>query len=351
MRIAVTGASGNVGTGLLRALAADDENHDIVGICRRPPHPAPPYDGVTWHAIDLGADSAHDRLGAAFEGVDTVVHLAWAFQPVRDGERLHRVNFKGTRAVLDVTRAAGAGHFVQGSSIAVYATGATRPVEETWPSTGIPGSRYGTGKAEVERMVERFAADNPDIAVSSIRPTLVTQREASASLLALFFDPVVPDWLVRLLQAGRIPLLPLPRGMKVQLIHADDLGDAIVRVVRQRATGSFNIASNTITIDGLATVAGSRAVPVPSALMRAAVTTLWRLRLLRLSPGWYDVGTESPLVDHARARDVLGWSPRVTSEEAAREQLSGMAEGAALPSPALQRNRFRTEPDHPPAHT
>ena len=34
MRVVITGASGNVGTALLRALPAE---HDIVGVVRRPP--------------------------------------------------------------------------------------------------------------------------------------------------------------------------------------------------------------------------------------------------------------------------------------------------------------------------
>ncbi|WP_410648954.1 NAD-dependent epimerase/dehydratase family protein [Amycolatopsis sp. cmx-4-54] len=344
MRIAITGASGNVGTGLLRALSADTETHDIVGICRRPPRSTPPYDRVRWHAIDLGADTVHDQLNTAFDKADAVVHLAWAFQPVRNGEQLHRTNYKGTRAVLDAAHTAGVAHIVHGSSIGVYAPGATEPVDETWAATGIPTSRYGTGKAEAERAVERFTADHPDIIVSSVRPTLVTQSGASASFRALFFDPMVPGWLVRLLRSGRFPVLPLPAHFQVQLVHSDDLGDAIVRILRRRAPGAFNIAADTITIDDLAAVAGSRALPVPSRLLRGLVTMLWRLRLLRMSPGWYDVGTESPLVKTTRARETLGWEPRITSFDAAREQLAGLAQADGLPSPALRRDRFLTEP-------
>jgi NAD(P)-dependent dehydrogenase (short-subunit alcohol dehydrogenase family) len=49
MRIVVTGASGNVGTALLRALRADSASpHEIVGICRRTPPAVPPYAEVQW---------------------------------------------------------------------------------------------------------------------------------------------------------------------------------------------------------------------------------------------------------------------------------------------------------------
>ncbi len=44
MRIVITGASANVGTALLRRLAG--AGHELVGVCRRPPASAPPYDTV-----------------------------------------------------------------------------------------------------------------------------------------------------------------------------------------------------------------------------------------------------------------------------------------------------------------
>ena len=37
MRVAITGATGNVGTSLLRVLGADDAVDEIVGIARRKP--------------------------------------------------------------------------------------------------------------------------------------------------------------------------------------------------------------------------------------------------------------------------------------------------------------------------
>ncbi|MEU4744819.1 NAD(P)H-binding protein, partial [Actinosynnema sp. NPDC023658] len=86
MKVVITGASGNVGTGVLRALAADGD-HEVVGICRRPPPRVPPFGRVTWHACDLGADTAPDALDEAVRGADAVVHTAWMFQPLRQGER------------------------------------------------------------------------------------------------------------------------------------------------------------------------------------------------------------------------------------------------------------------------
>ena len=74
VRIVITGASGNVGTALLRRLAG--AGHDLVGVCRRPPGLVAPYDAATWHSLDLADDSAERELTEVFRGADAVVHLA-----------------------------------------------------------------------------------------------------------------------------------------------------------------------------------------------------------------------------------------------------------------------------------
>jgi len=344
VKIVITGASGNVGTGLIRALAADGPGHEVVGVCRRPPGTVAPYDSVTWQSCDLASDEAPDVLEEVMRCADAVVHLAWMFQPVRDGTRLQRTNFKGTAAVLRAARRAGVPHVVHGSSIAAYAPAPTSTVREDAPTTGITGSAYGEGKSEAESELARFAEENPDIAVAMVRPTLVTQAGASASFLALFFDPLVPRQLFGLLRRGLIPVLPLPSPLRVQLVHADDVGDAIVRILRTRARGPFNIAADTLELNDLASAAGARGLPVPASLFKAVVGVLWRLRVLHMSPGWFDVGTRSPLIDTTRAREELGWAPRKSSADCAREQMGGIADAAALPSPALRRDRFKTEP-------
>ncbi|HUQ57006.1 NAD-dependent epimerase/dehydratase family protein [Lentzea sp.] len=344
VKVVITGASGNVGTGLIRALAADSPDHEVVGVCRRPPDAVPPYDSVTWQACDLAADDAPEVLEEVMRGADAVVHLAWMFQPVRDRTRLQRTNFKGTAAVLRAARRAGVPRVVHCSSLSAYGPAPTATVREDAATTGIPGSLYGEGKAEAEAELARFVAENPDIAVAIVRPTLVAQAGASASYLALFLDPVVPRQIFGLMRRGRLPVLPLPSPLRVQFVHADDVGDAIVRILHRRARGPFNIAADTLELEDLAAVAGARAVPVPARVVKAVVTVLWKLRALHMSPGWFDVGTTSPLIDTSRARDELGWVPRKTSADCAREQIAGIADATALPSPALRRDRFRTEP-------
>src|SRR5690349_15275555 len=74
MRIAIIGATGNVGTALVAALAAEPAVGEIVGIARRPPPPGFPL------TTFVQADIAHHDLADALDGADAVVHLAWEIQ-------------------------------------------------------------------------------------------------------------------------------------------------------------------------------------------------------------------------------------------------------------------------------
>src|SRR3954454_414730 len=142
--VAVTGASGNVGTALLRRLTAPGSGvAEVRGLARRGPPQVAPYDGVGWFSADLGKPDSDTALADFVAGADVVIHLAWALQPGREPDRLHRVNVDGSWRVARAASAAGVTHFLHMSSIGAYAAGAVgRRVSEDWPTTGVPSSQY-----------------------------------------------------------------------------------------------------------------------------------------------------------------------------------------------------------------
>src|SRR5687767_1209964 len=97
MRVVVTGATGNVGTSLVRALSADPAVTSIVGVARRRPDLQLPK--VDWAAADVSGDD----LEGPFAGADVVVHLAWAIQPSHRLDVVEAINVAGTRRVLEGT--------------------------------------------------------------------------------------------------------------------------------------------------------------------------------------------------------------------------------------------------------
>lgn len=334
-RIVVTGASGNVGAGVLRALARHVPDAEVIGVCRRPPTTGKIYERVQWHAVDLSLPSATTQLESAMRDADVVIHLALAVQPVRDEDYLYRANVVGTQAVLAAMSNAGVQQLVYASSLGIYAPGSTAPVSETWSATGQPTSIYSRHKVVVEGLLEQFELDHPDTVVARFRPTVVVQRETAWLIRSLYIGPLIPRFAYDLLRRSGLPILPLPAGLALQFVHADDVGDAVIRLMQRRARGSYNVAADALDGEALAALVKARPVEVNRPLMRTAVSALSSLRLVALVPGWYDVATNSPLMDTSKARRDLGWSPTRSSAEGALELLDGLAEGAAGTSAAM----------------
>src|SRR3954447_1977862 len=154
VRIIIVGATGNVGTSLLRALRRDGP-HDVVGIARRLPPREVPYDSVEWHSVDISDSGAPAELQRLFEGADSVVNLAWGFQPGRDVDYLRSVGVGGLESVLAAATAAGVPHLVHMSSVGAYGKAERgQVVDETWPTDGIPTLAYSMHKAEAERVLD-----------------------------------------------------------------------------------------------------------------------------------------------------------------------------------------------------
>src|SRR5271165_66584 len=334
-KIVVTGASGNVGTGVLRALATELPDDEVVGVCRRPPTNGQVYQRVHWYRVDLSRSTASVDLGPAMQGAHVVIHLALAVQPIRDTRYLYRTNVLGTRAVLNAMAAAGVKQLIYASSLGVYAPGAVEPVNESWPDSGQQTSVYSRHKVMAERLLDRFVQDHPDVAVARFRPTLVVQRESAWEIRSLYLGPLVPRVLLKLLRSRRLAILPLPSGIALQFVHADDIGDAVVRLLQRRAEGSFNLAADILDVHALAGLVGARSVEVNPRLLRTVVSALYAARLVPVSPGWYDVAMKSPLMDTSRARNELGWLPTRSSAEGALELLDGLAEGCVGESAAM----------------
>ena len=332
MRIAITGASGNVGTALLRALPAE---HDVVGVVRRPPTPQGIYERAEWHSVDLSDGDALVNLRRVFDGVDAVVHLAWGFQPTRDTRYLTRLGVGGTSAVLQAAHSSGVGQLVHMSSVGTYAAGSYGSrVDESWPTTGIPTSAYSRDKSAAETLLDEYEKRVGDaaIAIARMRPGFILQRAAAGGLMRYGLPGYVPMQLI-----PKLPVLPLDDRLCIPLIHANDVADAIVRVVEQRASGPFNLASEPpMGRDDIAKVLGARPIHVPAKLLGALVDVSWRARLQHIDRGWLDLAFSVPLMDCSRARNELGWSPSWSAPEALADLLDGVSHDAHADSPPLR---------------
>lgn len=333
-RIVITGASGNVGTALLRRLTADDSDYEIVGISRRRPPSDDLYRYAHWHELDLADPGVELELLKVFRGAACVVHLAWGFQPTRNRRYLDAVGVNGSAAVLSAAHNAKVPHLLHMSSVGTYAAGRYgQKVDEIFSTAGIPSSAYSRAKSAVERMLDGYEGHNPDgVGITRMRPGFILQRDAALGLRRYTLPAYVgPRW-VRWL-----PLLPLDRSLSVSIVHADDVADACVKAIERRALGPFNLAAEPpVGRDDIAKALRARPIHVPSPLLGLLVAASWRARLQPLDRGWLDMAFSLPLLDTDRARNVLGWSPRWSSEAALADLVDGFLHTWGTQSPVLR---------------
>jgi UDP-glucose 4-epimerase len=330
MRVVVLGASGNVGTALLRALEVEPAVDEVIAAARRPPDR---WDSAktTWRAVDIVADPLEPVLA----GADAVVHLVWLIQPSRDRAQTQGVNVGGSRRVMAAVAAAGVPALVYASSIGAYSPGPKeRRVQETWPTGGVRSSFYSRDKAEVERLLDVFEREQPDVRVVRLRPGLIFQRGAASEIRRLFAGPFLPS---RLVDPKWIPVVPRHPRLRFQAVHADDVADAYRRAIVGDARGAFNVAAEPV-LDGeaLGRLLNARPIPVPAPVLRGAAAAAFQLRLTPTPSGWVDMALAVPLMDTTRAREVLGWQPTRDAGDALLELLDGIRTEAGSPTPTLE---------------
>jgi nucleoside-diphosphate-sugar epimerase len=337
MRVVVVGATGNVGTSVVEVLAADEQVDAIVGIARRRPQWQPPK--TTW----IEADVSRDELEPHFRGADAVVHLAWLFQPTHDELATWRNNVLGSIRVFDAVAGAGVGALVYASSVGAYSPGPQdRGVDESWPTHALPTAAYGREKSYLERVLDIFEHDHPDVRVVRMRPGFIFKRESASQQRRLFAGPLLPATLVR---PSLLPFVPDVPGLRLQALHTIDAAHAYRLAVIRPVRGAFNIAADPVLDPRtLGDLLGARPLKLPLAPIRAAVAAAWHVHLAPASPTLVDLALSVPIMDTSRARAELEWNPARTSLEAIREFLEGLRDGGGMDTPPLETHaggRFR----------
>ena len=164
MKIAVSGASGFLGSRLVPALVA--AGHEVFALARSP--------GSARTAEALGATAIDGDLNAPplkLPPCDAVIHAAAHFRFTGPREAFRSANVAGTRALLGAAREAGARRFVYVSAAAVVMDDKGSPmvgVDETAPMFPDSFSPYIATKAEAEALVR--AANGPDFTTIALRP-------------------------------------------------------------------------------------------------------------------------------------------------------------------------------------
>lgn len=334
LTVAVTGPTGDIGRATLRALDAEPTVGRVVGMARRPFEPAAEglSEKVVYEQGDVLDRAAVERV---VKGADVVMHLAFII--IGDPEQARRVNLDGSRNVFEAATAAGARRLVYTSSVAAYGfhPDNPQPLDEEVEPRGTDGFYYSAHKAELERLLDEVVAGS-DTEAYVFRPCIVAGPEAITFLEAtVAMMPLYGQLgLVRRAVAELpfiAPVLPDP-GVRFQLVHHDDVAAALAAATSGRGSpGRYNLAGEgALRVGDLARALGWWSLPVPRPLVETLDEVLDRVPGLPAEFAWLTAFRVPVLMDSARARDELGWTPAYDSAGTMFELIEGARAQAVI---------------------
>lgn len=321
--VAITGVSGYIGSRVAAALAADAGVDCIVGIDAVAPRVG--IDKLEFHELDI----RDGELAKFLTGADTVVHLAFVLDPMRDEAEMASINLGGMSNVLDAVDSAGVGHLVYTSSAAAYGAHPDNPVplREADKLRANADFSYGAHKMESEHILSSWRVGRDDVKVTVLRPAIV-------------FGAGVSNFISRIMEGPRILGI---RGYTppLQVVHEDDAVSAVAHMTLKGIGGTFNVApGDSIEQEELAALVGRRRQEVsPRAAYRLAELA-WRLGAAEAPPGVVEYFMH-PWVVANDALTSTGWTPRYTTREAVQETVAANADFITLGRSRRTRAQWR----------
>ena len=294
--VAITGISGRLGRQLARRLR---KKYTLVGIDRRGARHLP--SDVVVHDIDLRRRACEDIFRTS--KFDAVVHLNILHDPRKGQKEHHSFNVRGTHKLLDYCIKHDVGKFILLSSANVYGASPDNHQFMNEESPLMAASSF-TGirdLVEIDHYTNSFFWRHPEIDTVILRPVHIVGHVSNA--------------ISNYLRMKRLPTL-LGFDPMLQIVHLDDVVEAIALSLRPGIRGVFNVTGpGPIALSVLQRQLGRRKLPIPEVLARPLYKALWDLRLTGFPVPEMDYIKFVCMVDGTRAREVLGYEPKRSLRE------------------------------------
>lgn len=307
MKILVTGATGFVGSQLVKKLRS--EGHEVCALVRRSSR----LDDIDKLGIDFryGDVTDRDSLDQALVDCDAVVHLAGMVGEAGKREDFVRINVGGTHNLLEACRKHPVKRFIHVSSLSVitgtqdhFGTKEDAPYQPT-------GEHYADTKIEAEKLVVKYHKDF-DVPAVILRPGFIYGPGDR------IFLPTVSDNL----RKGKVALID--SGQKaLNLIYVDNLVEAIeLGLKKDTAVGEiFNLTDGEEVTKKTFFDAIARRIKVPAPtrnlsygqarILCTVVTTLYKLLHIKSPPPLSRMklrfAGQNQAFDISKAERILGY--------------------------------------------
>ena len=322
--VLVTGGTGFVGTHVILALLEaghtvrttvrdPKREHEVRAALRRVG--VEPGERLTFHTTDLTRDGGWE---AALAGCEYVHHVAspLPIEAPKDENEVIGPARDGTLRVLRVARDAGVRRVIVTSSFAAIGYGhkatSTTYDETSWTDLASPGlSTYVKSKTLAERAAWDFIArEGRGMEMVAINPTAIFGPALSSAISGSIT-------MIRMILTGKMPAIP---RISMGVVDVRDVADLHVRAMSAPAAAGqrfLAVGSKALWMREVAEILKQElGTTIPGIKTREAPS--WMLRLLKpFMPLLRDVVPELDKLknsSNAKAKEVLGWSPRPARE-------------------------------------
>ncbi|MFL6062078.1 MAG: NAD-dependent epimerase/dehydratase family protein [Marmoricola sp.] len=312
--VLVTGVARDLGRRFARQLAAAPAVDRVIAVDVQPPRGD--LGGVSF----VRADIRNPVIAKVImrEHVDTVVHMSVLPSAGAAGRTTAKeLNVIGTMQLLAACQQSpDLEHFVLKSSSSVYGSSNRDPAmfSEEMNAKRVGGLGFVKDINEVEGYVRGFARRRPDVRVTTLRTAPALGPGLTTPTAGYFRLPVIPTVL------GFDP--------RMQFLNDTDLLDAIEHATLSDVRGTFNIAGDGVMMLSQAIRRlGRPALPLPAFAVGAFGSAMRQARVADFSREQVAFLAYGRGMDTSRMRDVLGYHPSRTTEQAFGEFAASLQPG------------------------
>lgn len=222
--------------------------------------------------------------------------------PSPKAESLHEEIATGTMHLLLAAEKAKVEKLIYLGTSKVYGALPDNPtfIEENDPARGGIHSAYLKDIIDAEKQYLRYQKRFPERCVTILRFAEIAGLDPAGSIFAdksvvtiLGFDP------------------------PVQLLHISDALESVIATLKKDCRGVFNIAADgVLPISRAARLAGKVEAPVASCILYPAAGMLWHMNISGSPAGHLDFLKYPCVIDNKRAKKIMGFRPKITSQEA-----------------------------------
>lgn len=293
---------GRLGKHLLKRLLAE-ENYHVVGTDHREEAPERGEGGqgkATYHFYKV--DLLHKDLEKVFQNhpLDAVIHLDLIHNPREDWTRRNAYNLSGTVQVVNLCEKFGVKKFIFLSSANLYGPSPrnSQLLKEESPLLAQAHSDGPDDLVKTDLLVQSFFWKFPQLSLVILRPCHIVGPLENGISHYLRMNPA-------LTLLGYNPM--------IQLIHLDDLLEALVLSLRHPLRGVFNIRGpGEIALKRFLEGVGKEYYSLPSLLIRPLLSSLWNSSLSGFPPYEMFYLKYPCMVDDSLFRQKTHFRPKVS---------------------------------------